>query len=90
MIRQRYYLFFLWSFSIRADKQILTNQPNIVVIDKNKMSAPVIDIKILSDRNVKMKRYEKLDKYFRVKLKMWKVKATVPVIIRARATLVVN
>lgn len=54
------------------------------------MSAPVIDIKILSDRNVKMKRYEKLDKYFRVKLKMWKVKATVPVIIRARATLVVN
>ena len=71
---------------IQTERKVLANQPDIVVIDKQKTEAVVIDIAVPSDSNIK-KEYEKLEKYQGLKEeveRMWKVKAkVVPVVIGA-------
>ena len=64
----------------------MANQPDIVVIDKQK-EAVVIDVAVPSDNNIKKKYYEKLVKYQGLKEeleKMWKVNVKMaPVVIGA-------
>ena len=48
----------LWDFEIRADRQIPTRRPNLVVIDKKKL-----DFAVSTDHKVKIKESETLDKY---------------------------
>ena len=77
---------FLWDFQIQTDRKVLANQPDIVIIDKQKKEAVVIEIAVSSDSNIK-KEYEKLEKYQGLKeelVRTWKVKVkVVPVVIRA-------
>ena len=67
------------------DRKVLANQPDIVVIDKQKKEAVVTGIAVPSDSNIKKKEYEKLEKYQGLKEepeRMWKVKAkVVPVVM---------
>ena len=52
----------LWDFQIQTDRKVLANQPDIVVVDKQK-EAVVIDVAVPSDSNIKKNEYEKLEKY---------------------------
>jgi len=43
----------LWDFQIQTDKQVMANQPDIVVCDKLQKKAVVIDVAAPSDNNIK-------------------------------------
>ena len=77
----------LWDFSFQTDKQVLANQPDIVVVDKEQKKAVVIDVAIPADANIRKKEHEKVEKYQGLKEQleqMWKVKASVvPVVVGA-------
>ena len=77
----------LWYIQIQTDRKVLVNQPDIVVIDKEKKEAVVIDIAVPSNSNIKKKEYEKLEKHQGLKEELertWKVKVkVVPVVIGA-------
>ncbi|XP_076747453.1 uncharacterized protein LOC143421715 [Maylandia zebra] len=77
----------LWDFQIQTDKMVVANQPDIVVVDKQKKTAVVIDVAVPNDSNIGKKEHEKLEKYqgLREELeRMWRVKVTVvPVVIGA-------
>ncbi|TKS67246.1 Multidrug resistance protein 1 [Collichthys lucidus] len=53
----------LWDFSFQTDKQVLANQPDIVVLDKEQKRVVVIDVAIPADANIRKKEHEKLEKY---------------------------
>ena len=70
----------LWDFTIPADGEIEQWKQDIVVIDKEKRAAEIIDIAVRGDQNVKMNELEEITKYQDSKLqmqKLWNVKATV-------------
>ena len=77
----------LWDFSIQTDRKILANRPDIVIQDKKKQTALLLDISIPSDKNTSLKTYEKLSKYKDLEIELercWKCKVkTIPVIIGA-------
>jgi len=77
----------LWDFQIQTDKQVMANQPDIVVVNKLQKKAVVIDIAIPIDSNINKKENKKLEKYQGLKEeveKMWELKAAVvPVVIIA-------
>ncbi|CAI5660153.1 unnamed protein product [Oreochromis niloticus] len=80
----------LWDFQMQTDKMVVANQPDIVVVDKQKKTAVVIDVAVPNDSNIRKKEHEKLEKYqgLREELeRMWRVKVTVvPVVIGALET----
>ena len=49
-------------FQIQADKMVVANQLDIVVADKWDKKMVVIDVAIPSDRNIRRKKQEKLQK----------------------------
>ena len=53
----------LWDLPIQTDRKLLANQPDIVIVDKQKKEAVVIDIAVPRDSNIKNKEHEKLEKY---------------------------
>ena len=53
----------LCDFPIQTDSKVLSNQPDMVIIDNQKKEAVVIDIAVPSDSNIKKKEYEKMEKY---------------------------
>ena len=77
----------LWDFPIQTDKHVIANRPDIVIVDKEKKTATVIDVAVPSDCNIRKKEHEKIDKYqgLREEMeKMWKVKVkVVPIVIGA-------
>ena len=79
----------LWDFNIQTDKVIEARRPDILVPDKINKAATIIDIAVPTDRNVKDKQDEKIDKYqelaFELK-RLWKLvqlPRVVPVVIGA-------
>ena len=74
----------LWNFSFQTDKQLLANQPDIVVVDREQKRVVVIDVAIPADANIRKKEHEKIEKYQGLKEQleqMWKIKAdVVPVV----------
>ena len=78
----------LWNFSIQTDHTILHNKPDIVIIDKVKNEATIIDVAIPNDQNLARKRLDKLRAYtdLAVEIKtLWNLTnvTIVPVIIGA-------
>ena len=77
----------LWDFPVQTDKHVIANRPDIVIIDKEKKTAMIIDVAVPSDCNIKKKEHEKIDKYqgLREEMeKMWKVEAkVVPIVVGA-------
>lgn len=58
----------------------MTNQQDIVIIDKQRQKAVVIDVAILNDGNIRKIEQEKLEKYQGLREKLentWQVKASV-------------
>ena len=77
----------LWDFPVQTDKHVIANRPDIVIIDKEKKTAIIIDVAVPSDCNIMKKEHEKIDKYqgLREEMeKMWKVEAkVVPIVVGA-------
>ncbi|XP_078022977.1 uncharacterized protein LOC144462717 [Epinephelus lanceolatus] len=77
----------LWDFSFQTDKQMLANQPDIVVVEKHQKKAVVVDVAIPADSNIRKKEHKKVEKYQELKEQleqMWKVKVdVVPVVVGA-------
>ncbi|KAF7642179.1 hypothetical protein LDENG_00262910 [Lucifuga dentata] len=77
----------LWDFKFQTDKQLLDNQPDMVVVDKEQKRTVVIDMAVPADSNIRKKEHEKIEKYQRLKEELertWKVKSkVVPVITGA-------
>jgi len=48
----------LWDFQIQTDKQVMANEPGIVVADKLQKKAVMIDVAIPSDSNIKKKEHK--------------------------------
>jgi len=79
----------LWDFNIQTDNVIEARRPDIVVVNKQKQEAIIIDVAVPSDKNVFTKQDEKIHKYqdLAVELKrIWKLKKVpevVPVVVGA-------
>jgi hypothetical protein len=80
----------LWDFHIQTDIMVQHNQPDIVLVDKNKKTALIIDIAVPRDENIKEKEQEKIDKYYALSVeleRLWEVKTKViPVVVGALGT----
>ena len=57
----------LWDFPIQADKHLLHNRPDIVLINYKEQTF-LIDIAVPRDENIQDKKLEKIDKYQSLKL----------------------
>ena len=77
----------LWDFAIHTDRSVKANRPYITVKDHKEKTCLLIDMTVPSDRNVSLKKYEKVSKYRDLEIeiqKMWHLKTTVmPVVIGA-------
>lgn len=73
-----------WSdFHIQTDKLVKANQPDIILVDKQRKSAVVIDVAILNESKEKHAKLEKHQGLREELEKMWRVKVTVvPLVIR--------
>ena len=52
----------LWDFDIHTDHLISAKRPNLIIINKNKISK-IVDFAVPADHRIKMKKCEKKDKY---------------------------
>ena len=72
---------------VSTDKEIKANRPDIIIKDKKEKKCIMIDMSILSERNVSIKEVEKLSKYKDLEIevtKMWQMKtSTVPIVVGA-------
>ena len=53
----------LWDFSIKTDRTMQANRPDIVIKDKQDKTCQLIDMSVPSDSNISAKELEKLRKY---------------------------
>lgn len=52
----------LWYFSIQTDKQMLANQPDVVVEDKEQQGVVAIDVALPANANIRKMEHEKVEK----------------------------
>jgi hypothetical protein len=81
----------LWNQEVQTDRTIPDNKPDIIILDNEKGTCMLIDVKISGDRIVIKKEAKKILKYkdhiIEIQ-RMWNVKTKVmPVIIRATGTI---
>jgi hypothetical protein len=60
----------LWDFEIRTDRVIPARRPDIVVLNKSNRTVTIIDVAVPSDRNIKTKEREKIEKYQDLRLEI--------------------
>jgi alkylhydroperoxidase/carboxymuconolactone decarboxylase family protein YurZ len=77
----------LWDFDMYTDRYIQARRPDIIIHEKLKKKATIIDIAVPEDRNIGKKEKEKIEKYQDLRLelrRLWKAKIeVVPVVIGA-------
>ena len=78
----------LWDFSIRTDKVIKEHRPDIVIVDKRKREAMLVDVAIPGDARVASKEIEKISKYQDLAVevqRLWELRKVkvVPIVIGA-------
>ena len=77
----------LYDFTIRTDKKIQHNRPDLVIFNKLNNSTIIADIACPMDHNTKEKEKEKVEKYQELKEeieRIWKTKAKViPIVVGA-------
>lgn len=75
----------MWDHSIRTDRTIGANRPDIVLHNRAKKTCLLIDVAIPDDQNITLKEAEKISKYKDLQIevqRMWNTKAkVVPVVI---------
>ena len=80
----------LWDFDIHTDHLISTRRPDLIIINKKKRTCKTVDFSVPADHGIKLKEYEKKDKYLdlpRELKKLWNMKVTiVPIVIGAFGT----
>ena len=81
----------LWDFNIQTDHLILTRRPDLIIINKTREFAKIVDFAFPVDHRINLKEYEKKDKYLdlaRELKKLWNMKVTiVPIVIGAFGTI---
>ena len=78
----------LWDFDIQTDHLISARRPDLIIINKQKKKICKI---VPVYHRIKLKEYEKRDKYFdlarELKKKLWNMKVTIiPIVIGAFGT----
>ena len=82
----------LWDFDIRMDHLISATRPDLIIINKKKKKRiyKIVDFTVPADHRIKLKEWEKKDKYLdiaRELKKLWNMKVTiVPIVIGAFGT----
>ena len=77
----------LWDFSIHTDHLISARRPDVIIINKKKRTCKIVDFGVLADHIIKMKEWEKKDKYpdlARESKNLWNMQVTIiPIVIGA-------
>ena len=80
----------LWDFDIHTDHQISARRPDLIIINKKKRACKIVDFAVPADHRIKLKEYEKKDKYLdltRELKKLWNMQVTIiPIVIGAFRT----
>ena len=80
----------LWDFDIHMDHLISVRKPDLIIINKKKITCKIVDIAVPADHKIKLKECEKKDKYLdlaRELKKLWNIQVTIiPVVIGAFGT----
>ena len=53
----------LWDFDIHTDHLISARRPDLIIINKKKRTCKIVDFAVPVDNRIKLKEYEKKDKY---------------------------
>ena len=81
------YTTILWNFPINTDRTIQANRPDIVIKDYKSKTCLLIDMTIPTDRNISVKKFDKLSKYKGLQIeieRLWHLKTTaIPVVVGA-------
>ena len=72
----------LWDFDIQTDHLISARRPDLIIINKKKKKKiyKIVDFAVPVDHKIKLKEYEKKDKYIdlaRELKKLWNLKVTI-------------
>ena len=78
----------LWDLDVQTDHLISARRPDLIIINKKKKRiCKIVDFAVLADHRIKLKEYEKKDKYLdiaRELKKLWNMKVTIlPIVIGA-------
>ena len=82
----------LWDFNIQTDHLIPARRPDLIIINKKKKkrTCKIVDFAVPADHRIKLKEYEKKDKYLdlaRELKKLWNMQVTItPIVIGAFGT----
>ena len=80
----------LWDFDIHTDHLISARRPNLIIINKKKRICKIVDFAVSATHKIKLKEFEKRDKYLdlaRELKKLWNMKVTIiPIVIGAFGT----
>ena len=82
----------LWDFDIHMDHLISARRPDLIIINKKKkkITCKIIDFAVPVDKRIKLKEWEKKDKYLdlaRELKKLWNMQVTIiPIVIGAFGT----
>ena len=52
-----------WDFNIQTDHLIPARRPDLIIINKKKRNCKIVDFAVPADLRIKLKEYEKKDKY---------------------------
>ena len=77
----------LWDFDIQTDYLISARRPDLIIINKKK----IVDFAVSADHWIKLKEYEKKDKYLnlaRELKKLWNMKVTIILIVIGFCTVI--
>ena len=82
----------LWDFDIQMDHLISARRSDLIIIKKKKRKfAKIVDFAVLADHRIKLKEWEKRDKYLDLAgefKKLWNMKVTIiPIVIGAFGTI---
>ena len=85
----------LWDINVQCDNVIQARRPDIIVIDKKKKEALIIDVAVPADTRVVEKEIEKIEKYQDLKreiVRLWELRTAmvVPVVIGALGSITKN
>ena len=73
-----------WDFDVQTDHQISARRPDLIIINKKKRICKIVDFAVPADHRIKLKEYEKKDKYLdfaRELKKPWNMKVTIILIV---------
>ena len=79
-----------WDFNIQMDHLIPARKPNLIIKNQKKGTCKIVDFTLPADYRIKLKEYEKKDKYLdfvRELKKLWNMKVSIiPIAIGAVGT----